>query len=416
MITDVCKTGSIILVFFIAMHGKANTGLMQAKKIDNNHDTKKVNTQKTLSLLDYDQLMEVKKNLKSSKYASSYKNLLNSADKALKKGPFSVVNKTQTPVSGDKHDYLSLGPYWWPDPDKADGLPWIRRDGEVNPLTRGDNVDEPRKDKMFDNVNKLSYAYFFTDDEKYAKKLIELLEVWFLNPETKMNPNLNFAQGIPGTNTGRGIGIIEFGGISNVINAIEILELNNTINESTSKALRNWMERYLDWLQTSENGVFEKNTKNNHATHYDVQVTSLLLFLNRRDEAKALLESVKTIRIQTQIEPDGKQPHELARTKSLSYSTMNLGGFLQLAYLGTKVNVDLWNYQAENGASIQKAFEFLKPYAAGEKEWEYEQIASLEKSLHSLKELFAKAGSIFNNENYCEIGKKEGSSLFYNCD
>ncbi|GAA4291001.1 alginate lyase family protein [Aestuariibaculum suncheonense] len=381
-------------------------------------DIPKKNTEiKLLSILDYNKLICVKEKLHSKEFTDVYMKILDNAEKVLNEGPFSVVNKTQTPPSGNKHDYLSLGPYWWPDSNKIDGLPWVRKDGEINPLTRGENVDEPRKDKMFSNVNKLSFAYFFSDDEKYATKLIELLETWFLNSSTKMNPNLNFAQGIPGLNTGRGIGIIEFAGISNVINAIEILELKNVLEESISLGLRNWMRNYLDWLQTSEFGVFEKNTKNNHGTHYDVQITSLLLFLNKNEEAKTYLESVKKNRIDTQIEPDGRQPHELARTKSLSYSTMNLGGFLQLAYLATKVNVDLWHYESENGASIQKAFEFLEPYATSKKDWEYEQITSLEKSIRNLQQLFGKTDRLFGIEGYHIIGKEDRfDDLFYNCD
>ena len=52
------------------------------------------------------------------------------ADKMLGEGPYSVMDKQQTPPSGDKHDYMSVGPYWWPDPSKPDGLPYIRKDGE----------------------------------------------------------------------------------------------------------------------------------------------------------------------------------------------------------------------------------------------------------------------------------------------
>ena len=420
MIRDTCKIRAFVLVAFLAMHGNANAGSIQAKQVNDNHDIEKVNTQKNLSLLDYNQLLEVKQQLNSSKYAFLYKKLLSSADQALKEGPFSVVNKTQAPPSGDKHDYLSLGPYWWPDPEKEDGLPWVRRDGEVNPLTRGDNVDEPRKNSMFGNVNKLSLAYFFSDDEKYAKKTIELLKVWFLNPETKMNPNLNFAQGIPGTNTGRGIGIIEFGGIANVANAIEILELNNAIGAADSKALRAWIESYLDWLQHSEFGVFERTRLNNHGTHYDVQVSSLLLFLNRKEEAKKYLESVTIPRIEGQIEPDGKQPHELARTKSLSYSTMNLSGFVELARLGKKVDVDLWAYSVENGSSLQKAFEYLEPYVKGEKQWEYKQLGNIDDSFKKLRGLFKKAGSIFGVDAYCKQFKPKGinnySDLLYTCN
>lgn len=374
------------------------------------------NQQKSFSLLDYDKLMFVKQNLKDSKFTSEYMKLLERADEALNEGPFSVVSKTQTPPSGDKHDYITYGPYWWPDPEKPDGLPWIRRDGEINPLTRKGNTDFETKANMFSNTTTLAWAYFFSDNQDYARKAIELIKVWFLNEATKINPNLNFAQGIPGKNTGRGIGIIEFAGLDNIINAIEVLELNNQLNPEMSSGLRDWFSKYLNWLQTSENGVFERDTKNNHGTYYDIQVVSIQLFLNKKEEAARVLETAKIKRIASQIESDGKQPHELARTKSLSYSTMNLKGITYLAFLGTKVGVDLWNYEAENGASIQKAYAFLKPYANGEKTWQYTQIHSLNKAQKDLVNLFAKAGSLFNVKHYCQMGDNNEQSLFYFCD
>ena len=61
-----------------------------------------------------------------------------SGDLSLSDGPWSVMDKQHVPPSGDKHDYMSLGPYWWPDPDKPDGLPYIRRDGEVVESLRGE--------------------------------------------------------------------------------------------------------------------------------------------------------------------------------------------------------------------------------------------------------------------------------------
>ncbi|WP_164975211.1 alginate lyase family protein [Lutibacter sp. HS1-25] len=407
MIQNTFKICFVSLFILIAINFKTNAQIEQNS------------AKKTLSVLDYNKLVYVKENKNSTQFSSLYKQLLEDADKALHEGPFSVVDKTQIPPSGSKHDYISLGPYWWPDPNKSDGLPWIRRDGEINPLTRGTSTDETTKDKMFHNTNTLAMAYFFSDKKQYAKKALELLKVWFVNEDTKMNPNLDFAQGIPGLNTGRGIGIIEFAGITNIIAAIEILELSKEMDAETSKSLRLWFSDYLNWLQTSENGIFEKNTKNNHATHYDTQIVSILLFLNRDNEAKEVLEAVKTLRIAKQIQPNGEQPHELERTKAMSYSTMNLKGFTELAFLGKKVNVDLWNYEAENGASIKKAYEFLKPYAEGKKDWNYKQIGDLDKAQHKLKQLFVLAGSEFNVEAYCKIGLDkdvEASSLLYFCN
>jgi hypothetical protein len=59
--------------------------------------------------------------------------LFDAADKALREKPFSVVEKTTLPPSGDRHDYLSLAPYAWPDPRRPSGLPYLIRDGEINP-------------------------------------------------------------------------------------------------------------------------------------------------------------------------------------------------------------------------------------------------------------------------------------------
>ena len=410
MILNNFKISVVCLFVFLITNIKTNAQSIQIEKNI---------VKRSLSVLDYHKLLHAKKHKNSIQFLSVYKKLMLDADKALQQGSFSVMKKTQIPPSGDKHDYISIGPYWWPDPNKPDGLPWIRKDGEINPLTREESTDYETKNQMFHNTNILAMAYFFSDKKQYAKKALELLKVWFLNEETKMNPNLNFAQGIPGKNTGRGIGIIEFAGISNIITSIEILEFNNQMDTQTSKELRLWFTEYLNWLQTSDNGIFEKNTKNNHGTYYDIQIVSILLFLNRDVEAKDVLESVKKKRIAPQIKPTGEQPHELARTKSLSYSTMYLSGFTKLAFLGGKVNVDLWNYEAENGASIIKAFEFLKPYAEGKKEWNYQQISSLTKAEKKLKELFLKAGSQFNIEAYCKIGLEKNykaSSLLFYCN
>src|SRR5687768_4150728 len=90
------------------------------------------------------------------------------ADAALAVGPFSVVDTDFVPPSGDKHDYMSLSPYWWPDPSKPDGKPYLRKDGEFNP--ERDKYDLPRMEAMADAVGSLALAYYFTGEEKYADK------------------------------------------------------------------------------------------------------------------------------------------------------------------------------------------------------------------------------------------------------
>ena len=59
--------------------------------------------------------------------------LIKDANRAINAPAESVVLKSKPGPSGDLHDYWSVSPYWWPDPDMPGGLPYVRRDGERNP-------------------------------------------------------------------------------------------------------------------------------------------------------------------------------------------------------------------------------------------------------------------------------------------
>nr|WP_299070438.1 alginate lyase family protein [uncultured Allomuricauda sp.] len=404
---------AVLVVFFVTVYTFGQDYTAENKNDAKETSIPETNTipviSSTLTNLNYNKLLLVKQAIKneSETYLPAYKKLIEAADKALEEGPFSVMQKKKVAASGDKHDYLSLAPYWWPDPEKTDGLPWIRKDGEVNPVTTGENVDKTAKNKMFNNVSSFSLAYFFSDDEKYADKIKELLKVWFVDEATRMNPNLNHAQGIPGENTGRGFGIIEFSGVVNILTAIEILELNQLLESDLNNALKKWMHEYLKWLQTSEFGLFEKSRTNNHGTLYDVQEVALLLFFDKTAEAKTVLESVFEKRIAQHIEADGSQPHELKRTKALTYSILNLSGLTKLAFYGRKegVNVDLWNQKSPDG-DMQKAYDYLYPYLNKENSWPYEQLGDMDKAIERLRRMFVTSGSMLSIEKYCQIASE----------
>ncbi|MCI0693601.1 alginate lyase family protein [candidate division KSB1 bacterium] len=355
-------------------------------------------------LLDAAALAKVKRYINESKepYSSAYAASLKDAEKALTAGPFSVVNKTVTPPSGDKHDFYNYGPYWWPDSTKPDGLPYIRRDGEVNPETQSDKFDDQSMSKMTSAVETLALAFFFSGDEKYARHAVELLRVWFLKSATKMNPHLEYSQAIPGRVTGRGIGIIETVKFKHLIDAIGLLETSQNFSQEDGKGLREWFQAYLHWLRTSQHGKDEDNWYNNHGTWYDVQVAIFALFLGQDSLAKRVIEASKHRRLETQVRPDGSQPKELERTRSLSYSLYNLTAFFDLAKLGQHVGVDLWHYRGKDGVNIKSALDFLLPFYQ-DKKWPYEQITPIETTYERLIPLLKQAVKVYQEKQYNDV-------------
>jgi hypothetical protein len=220
-----------------------------------------------------------------------------------------------------------------------------------------------------------------------------------------MNPHLQYGQAIPGRTEGRGIGIIDTARLVSLVDAVGLLNTSEFWSEPDRRRLEEWFREYLAWLQTSAHGKAERATKNNHAVWYDVQVADFALFVGERSIARSVLEQVGPQRIATQIKPDGSMPHELARTKSFSYTHMNLRGFLHLARLGEHVDVDLWNYRSSDGRSIQAALDWLEPYVRGTVEWKWRQISTHEPMAAWL--LYRRAAARFPQSEYGRLGTKE---------
>jgi hypothetical protein len=303
-----------------------------------------------------------------------YNKLLRDAERALRTAPASVMDKKTTPPSGDKHDYMSLAPYWWPNPNTRDGLPYVRHDGKLNP-ERDKISDKKNLENLIFAVRSLTLAYFFTGEEKYAAHAAKLLRVWFIDDVTRMNPNLRHAQAIPGRNQGRDAGIIETHKLPELVDAAGLLRAARSWRQADQKALQFWFSSYLDWLLESPEGRAEANAPNNHGSWYDVQVASYALFVEWKDIAGKVLGEVSAKRITRQIEPDGRQPRELKRTQAWSYSLFNLEALFEAASLGDKLELDLWKFETADGRSIRKALNWLVPFATGDKKWTYREIS-----------------------------------------
>ncbi len=305
----------------------------------------------------------------------AYQALIASADGWMEVEPPAVTDKIHPAPSGDPHDYASLQSYQWPDPKKPDGLPWVFRDGERNPL--GEEYDRPKLKLIQDAVPDLSLAAWFSGETRYADKAAAMLRTFFLDPATRMNPNLNHAQFSPGGPTGTRYGIIDTAYFPSkyFFDAVTLLPFSADWTEADLVGMREWFGQFLDWLETSELGRdLAENQHNNIRTGYELQRAAIARFIGDDARAMRILEDFGPNVIARQIQPDGSQPDEEWRSKSLGYSAKNVEFLLQVAQLGELVGVDLHRYEAPNGASIRLALDSLIPYWTGDKVWKHEQI------------------------------------------
>ncbi|WP_233972886.1 alginate lyase family protein [Pectobacterium versatile] len=299
----------------------------------------------------------------------AYEQLISEADRALKMGNPSVMEKKSTPPSGSKHDYLSLSAYWWPDPDKADGLPWIRRDGQVNPASKDEETDGVRLAKFTAQTQALTLAWYFSGKQAYADKAMSMIRTWFIDPATRMNPNLDFAQGVPGIAPGRGSGVLDGRYFSTrIVDSLIMLRHAPGWTAQDEQQMQTWMSDYLHWLQTSKLGKKEATAQNNHGSWYTVQVAGIAWYLGKIDVVKSMAQ-LQREKLDHQLQPDGAQPEELARTRSFHYSYFNLQAITDMAMLASRVGENIWQYQTPTGSSVIKALDFMAPYLDENKAW-----------------------------------------------
>lgn len=308
--------------------------------------------------------------------------LLDDATKTLAQPAFSVTEKSVVPPSGDKHDYVSLAPYAWPDARRPDGLPYLLRDGRINP-ERDAIPDHLYFARIVSVAETLGLAFYFTGDERFAEHAAVLLRAFFVDPQTRMNPNLQFAQALPGREQGRSAGIIDTAEIARLVDGVQLLATSTAFNEPDATlrdGLSGWFRAYLVWLRESELGRKASRAANNQGTWYDVQVVALALVTGQTELAEETVLFGRKRRIGRQVETDGRQPEELGRTRPWHYAVFNLRAFTALASLGERAGVNLWRYQTDDGRSIRAALDWLLPFAMGQKPWTAPELGGFDRA------------------------------------
>lgn len=294
--------------------------------------------------------------------------------KALAAPIVTIIDKPRPSPTGDPHDYVSYGRYYWPDPATPDGLPYVQKDGHPNRelIAQGDGK---QLGALMNNVEALALGWTRLHQEDCALRAGEWLRAWFVTPATRIKPGFGYAQIRLGRDQNRGSasGLIETRGFIRLVDAIRRLQGSPGLTAADEAAIKTWFAEYLVWMTTSPNGRKEHVAKNNHGSWYLAQLIAIARFLDRDDEARALARE-DFDRINWQIEPDGKQPLETIRTDGLSYSVFNLEAQLTIARLAAPLGIDLWNFTAPGRGSLKKALDYVRAYDAAPETWPHQQL------------------------------------------
>jgi hypothetical protein len=286
---------------------------------------------------------------------TSFKKLCSQADKALLAGPFSVMYKIKIPPGGDKHDYMSVPPY----AGTGDGL--------TNPEWYKD-YDRVPLEQLTQSVETLALTYYFTEKQEYANRAALLLRTWFINSDTRMNPDLEFAQ----KNTH--VGIIDTRFLSRIIDCVGIIQNSGAWTNNDQQSMVEWCNQFSKNIQKRiDKG--HSDSGHNIASWYHVEMTSLALFTGNKELAQTMIKRTKA-RIDTAINSEGGFKRELGRTRSMSYSCFHSFALFNLVSMGEQIGMDLWNYKTNDGRGFELALEYLAKYLGNtnKKQWPYKEI------------------------------------------
>ncbi len=325
-----------------------------------------------------------------------------SRDELVKAEPFDIVRaKKLLAPSGDPHDYICYGPYWWPDPTKPDGKPYIRKDGEIYPPSRG--YDDRILGRMCDQLYQLALLWYFTGDREAAERAALQLRVFFVDPATRMNPHLRYGQAVPGVSEGRVYGVIDSRKLILATDAIAMLDGSPALTPELKTALSAWFRAYAGWLITDPMPREDWKVEQNHGISYHGQVINFSLAAGNRETAREHAAIVRELAVKM-VAPDGSLPRETMRTRSWHYSLFALELLFNSAGTARNLGVDYFAPGSESRAAIVRAVDYLCSFIGRPEAWPHRNLEPIDfaKLTPIVQEMYFYTG----DPKYLEVLKK----------
>jgi len=329
------------------------------------------------------------------------KRILANANKYLSAQPVTITASHSDRSAGGPHDYFSEGDYWWPNPSNAGG-PYIRRDGQSNPGNF--NTHREALIRLSLIVPALTAGWMLTGQKKYADQAGRHLRAWFVDPATKLNPNLQYAQAIFGVSKGRGTGVIDTLHLVEVARAATLLTAGNAIADA--KSVQDWFREYLEWMRTSKNGQEERDASNNHGTCWVLQAGEFARYTGNEEVMEWCRERFRATLVPDQIAANGSLPMELARTKPYSYSLFDMDVLCGIAQSLSTEKESLWSFSTQDGRGLRKLMEFMAPYIKDKSTWPFKHDVEYWDDFPARNPALLFSGLAYSQQDYIALWKK----------
>jgi hypothetical protein len=271
-------------------------------------------------------------------WRSGYDALLRDADRALDATPSSVVDDG-APDGVDAHRFA----------------------------TGADRPDYEAAIEMGTWVRDLGLAYVFTGEGRYARTAIELLDHWFLAPETRMHPS--------GRNFGETYFSIELHvTLPTLIYGASLVRDAPywSAVDGDRDGLRTWVRAYLDDLEGGRGADrYTGVVRNNIYAWWILARATAAAYLGDGDALERAFDDWRGDALD-QLEPNGLLVHERQRADGLDYSVYGLKALSFTAEVARHHGVDLYGYSAGGDESaLLRAFEGHQSYVVDAADWEW---------------------------------------------
>jgi hypothetical protein len=254
-------------------------------------------------------------------------------------------------------------------------------------------------------VASLTAAFKITGDKKYADHAIDHLTAWFINSETKMNPNMNYAQAIKGVCPGRGVGLIDAIHLVEPARSISVLNEFNALDKKTFTSLQSWFAEFLEWMTTHEYGIDERERKNNHGTCWVMQAAEYARLTENEKMLDYCRNRYKTVLLPNQMAKNGSFPMELKRTKPYGYSLFNIDIMAAVCHILSNEEENIFEYKLEDGRGMETAINFIYPFIEDKSKWELEPDVMYWEEWPARHPALLFSGLALNTKKYIELWK-----------